>query len=344
MSENTNNNDQLQNKEQNPTGTEYNSQQANKRTKVQIEIVKWSRLFDALGDNKKIAKLIAITTLLLTIVFIGIAGLSLILKRFYPYNVINANPYGAAIIEQEDKELIYWLFNTADLWANSGIKVKAGDVITVRASGAMHTAIHNVVDASQNNTVLPNEYTSPIGGLSSTREKDKVRAELRIAPDVTWGELLMQVIPEDHAKGGNSHKWYYDLQHPKNKKDETTNTDFLDGRGKTADIYVVGTERDEIRIRTSGILHFAVNDIVLTDRVINIINNAPSKYMIGKTEVDTTRDLGKIENTAAKSFIRANQGIRIDETKYYQKTGFVDAWYVDNIGSVLVIIERKKNK
>ena len=286
MSENTNNNDQLQNKEQNPTGTEYNRRQANKRTKVQIEIVKWSRLIDMLSDNRKVARTMVVVALLLIIVFVGVSAVALVLKRFYPYNVISTNPYGAAIIKNEDTEVVYWLFNTAELWANSGIKVEEGDIVTIRASGAVNTAIHHVVSAAENNEVLNDKYASPIGGVPAGR-KDEARVTQRIVSSATWGELLMQVIPEDKQKMGDAYNWYHTTQY-----DKHSSPDILDGHDGDADIYVVGKERQEIRIRKSGILHFTVNDIVLTDRVLEAMLRDGKL----KKEANNIKDIG-IYNT-----------------------------------------------
>ncbi|MBO4660358.1 MAG: hypothetical protein J5610_02740 [Prevotella sp.] len=49
-------------------------------------------------------------------------------------------------MKSEDKEVIYWLLNTADVWANSGIHVEKGDELTIRASGLSHAGIHHLVD------------------------------------------------------------------------------------------------------------------------------------------------------------------------------------------------------
>ena len=92
--------------------------------KMKIEISKYKDLVDALGDPVRVARMVLLIAAVVAILAAGIFGVVYGIKRFYPYKSINSNPYGATIIQDEDNEIIYWLFNTADLWANSGIEVK----------------------------------------------------------------------------------------------------------------------------------------------------------------------------------------------------------------------------
>lgn len=252
--------------------------------KMEIEISKYKDLVDALSDPVRVARMVLLIAAVAAILAAGIVAVVCGIKRFYPYKSINSNPYGATIIHDEDNEIIYWLFNTADLWANSGIEVKEGDVISVRTSGAYHTAIHHLVEDANNNTKIRNPWSHSKGDSPSTDsplyERSKARAKFRIAPDLSQNTILMQVIPSKVGEKDNEFDW----------RTDTNNACYIDGKRhvlnkvidhyksglkteqKEPDIYEIGIGKENIRIRTNGILHFAVNDIALTPRVIDSMN------------------------------------------------------------------------
>ena len=291
--------------------TQQNSSEEGK--KMEIEITRYKAIVRAFNEPKKLAKLIIVIALIITLVFLGVTLIALVVKSYYPYKTVNSNEYGATVIQNEDNEVIYWLFNSADLWANSGIKVKKDDVISVRTSGAMHSAIHHLVDAANENSVLQDRWLNPMGGNNSEKARDKKRSEFRISPNHGFNVILMQVIPED-------------VELKQDNKFQAPFYPYLDGRPSgndiIPDIYVIGAGREKLTIRKDGVLHFAVNDIVLTPR---IIKSMTTKYSAKDLE------LGESPQDANKT-----------ELEYYQDQKFVDAWYVDNVGSYLIVIERKK--
>ena len=405
--------------------------------KMEIEINKYKNLVDALGDPVRVARMLLLIAAVTVIVAIGIIAIVCGIKRFYPYKSINSNPYGATFIQDEDNEIIYWLFNSADLWANSGIEVKEGDVISVRTSGAYHTAIHHLDKDANNNTMIRNPWSHSKGDSPSKDSplyaRNKARARFRIAPDHSQNTILMQVIPSKVGEKDGEFDW----------RTDTSNACYLDGKRRTInnvndhyksglktkqkepDIYEIGIGKENIRIRTDGILHFAVNDIVLTHRVIDQMkkdtinlgiknaegvwfaktnnlnglftdngvkiiqqNKSNNKNNCEKPRIDTIsseelklqhfKSIGlidkdghpnnndyywNIESPLYKKLVDKN-GRLVDtlwengsylikiglldstwqpnELEYYRYHNFVDAWFVDNIGSFMIVIERKK--
>ena len=228
---------------------------------ITIDIVRHKRLFELLESPRSLWKVIASLFVIVIVLFVGLAFVVLVVKSFYPYNVIKTNTYGATIMQTEDKEVIYWLFNTAELWANSGIEVKKNERISIRASGAANTAIHYLVDAA-------NEDRQPGFGWVGTEGFERkgghndFRDKYKLAPDEPFGVLLMQVIPYEHSKKDIG--WY------KNPDNDV----YLDGleRGSLhTTISVISKERVDYVVPCDGVLHFAVNDVVMTDTVIRNI-------------------------------------------------------------------------
>ena len=82
---------------------------------ITIDIVRHKRLFELLESPRSLWKVIASLFVIVIVLFVGLAFVVLVVKSFYPYNVIKTNTYGATIMQTEDKEVIYWLFNTAEL-------------------------------------------------------------------------------------------------------------------------------------------------------------------------------------------------------------------------------------
>lgn len=382
-----------------------NHSDENSRT-VTIEIVRHKRLFEILENPRAMWKVIASLFVIVGVFFIGLALVVLVVKSFYPYNVIKTNPYGATIIKNEDKEVIYWLFNTAELWANSGIEVKKNDRITIRASGAANTAIHHLVDGASDD-FQPEFSWVGTEGLERNTGHSAFRGQFRLVPDAPFGKLLMQIIPVSKQK--NSESWI--------KSD--TYIDGTDENGKQNHIFTIGKERIELVIPCDGVLHFAVNDVVMSDKNIKDMylkslqlfkesindNNGKNELQLyidsfdkilknnkkdkNKKDKETLKDIiiedynvGKFlqkykGGILSKKEVEKNEEINIkrknliDSLKklkygfgvYYQKDDSVhegypfvneliyyydkeyrDPWYMDNVGSFLIVIERKTNK
>ncbi len=274
--------------------------------KVEIEINKFQNLVKALNDPRMLAKIIMVTCIIVFLLFLGISLIAMMLKKFYPYNVISTNEYGATFIQNEDKDVIYWLFNSADLWANSGVEVKKGDIVTIHTSGAFHTAIHHLADDAKKN-ILTYNWMKPGGGKPSSIPHDDTRAKYRIAPYYNPNTILMQVIPKDYFDGIYG-EWWRNKEKIVNEQDEKLETIFddkIDG-GPTSHIYAIGEGQDNIEIQEDGYLCFAVNDIALTRfKISEMMRNVEIK--------ETIKIVDKIEDTIKMGdTIKIEDSIKID--------------------------------
>ena len=212
--------------------------QPEKQTVV-IKLNKYKSVVDALG-NPRTALRVSFTIFFIgVLLFAGITIITLAVKRLYPYSDITTNGLGATTIKSEKTEVSYWLFNTATVWADSGIYVKEGDILTIRASGKSNTAIHHLYNSASENKERKDDW------VGSEGEPDRIegsanyyRRRFRVFPNMDSGALLMQV-----AQGNE----YFDTPR----------------EGNQENFYFVGRERQNIVINNPGTLRFAVNDIVL---------------------------------------------------------------------------------
>ncbi len=337
-----------------------------KSTKVELEIVRYRELLETLRQPLMIWRLLIICLFLVIIVFFGLAMVVMSVKKIYPYSTIETNVYGATTMGSEDKDVTYWLFNTAEMWGNSGIEVEEGDVITVRSSGAWHTAIHHLVDQAEKNIELTDKYTGSEG--RERREKnDAFRAQFRFLDEITDGSLLMCVFPDSSAKSSAN-------------IEKTSNDKFRNYVNSLSDchIYEIGKEKRDFRILESGVLHFAVNDIPLTrpnikkiynvyidslsasfpaqmqgrkDRLKRWVNEewgasaafTPEIQALDRALTDEWEQRGKPKLMYAFGpHPQRPYSLLHNELIYYYDENFIDAWYIDNVGSLLIVVEKKK--
>lgn len=277
---------------------------------LKVEISQYKSLHRILSSPWSVFKVIVTLLIFIVTLFTGLALVTIALKQMYPYNNIKINAWGATSMQDEHKEVIYWLFNTADLWANSGIHVEENDVLTIRASGKSYTAMHHLIKAADVNAVPIDKWVGTSGDIRDSA-RDVERGHYRIFKDKPQDALVMQVIPENVNMWDTTENKYY------------LRKDYLDVKkgNKDENFYFIGKERVNLRIHHSGVLHFAVNDIVLTRAVIAGMKSDPVKMELMKlgNAIDGTHELD-----------------------YYNKHNYYNAWFDDNIGSFLIVIERQK--
>ena len=174
-------------------------------------------------------------------------------------------------------------------------------------------------------------------------------------------------------------------------KYQNTDKDWINRKGwiqgflTDGNIEVIGKERRNLKISQDGILHFAVNDIVLTDKVLNLMYRENLRLLgdsIDELKLDTSgikaltdildsigkgyksRDLYRIADTLIPKDAILLDSIRkkakrtgmelcedprcnktfplVNELVYYKEKCFRTPWYADNLGSFLIVIERKR--
>lgn len=334
----------------NPAGEE-------RADRLVIRIDRHSALTHALARSKRMWHVSVHFALIVVFLFVGLTLAVITIKRIYPYNEFQTNIWGATMIRNEEKEVTYWLFNTAELWANTGIQVREGDLLTVRASGGSHTAVHHLVEAAERNRLPDDPWSGTEGVETKKNARDRLRARQRIIPHKPQDALIMWVAPSCKSEP------------------------------EAQQIYLIGKERQNFRVAQSGELRFAVNDIVLTPRKIydmtvdhlaaiardetdrqairafceqfwkKELRSCGGQDSVSRNSVgDFFAKLGENEHLSRLYAARLHEGysfgpypdsartntIGKNEMSYYNESEYADAWYGDNVGSFLIVIERTK--
>lgn len=331
----------------------------NQVSEVKIIVKRHQQLFELLNDPHRMWRVLLSLFLIIVVLFVGIAFVVMSIKKYYPYSMIMTNLEGASIMKSEDKEVSYWLFNSADLWANSGIEVQKGDELSIYASGASYTAIHHLTKASRENS-RPDDPWVDTGGLESESARNKLRAQFRINKDCAEGTLLMQIVNKDSVG-------------------RLSEVDCPEELLRGQHVEIIGKGRSRLRISHDGVLCFAVNDIVLTDTILSKMYKEWLHTVTGDTARKEAKDIltafYNIKDSASfeesiKVLKRKNETFKgnyekegialghypvldgdsdlyksyplVNELVYYRQMKFRDAWYMDNLGSFLIVVERKK--
>lgn len=334
-----------------------------KPQKITIEVSRYKSLMDALDNDAKMWRIVLTVFLCGVLLFAGITVVVVSIKSFYPYSDISTNALGVTTLKNEKKEISYWLFNTSELWAKSGIKVKKGQTITVRASGKKHTAIHHLYDAADANFSKLREPWVGTKGFAQHEhprsERDIYRAEYRIFPKENQDALLMQIVrngkePDTRPSAAHDKKYKFSCADSENR--------FL----------LIGDKQENIYIEEDGELYFAINDIVTDDLTIgrlmldmspqktdkNLINclneagKARKEFKDKKTNRDTTYnkfleafgcDNESYDNSRLQFGLNKKpedgNGKETIELFGYFIDNYETPWYDDNIGSFLIVVE-----
>lgn len=330
---------------------------------LKIEISQYDSLFKLLNEPRSVFRMIFTLSLFMLLLFFGLGIVTIVIKQLYPYNDIRTNMLGATTMRDESTEVTYWLFNTAELWADSGIHVEEGDVLTIRASGKAHTAIHHLIDNVRNNEPLQDHWVGTAGD-DRTDATAKARGKFRIFADLPQDALVMQVIPEQRNTPVYGPEFYlrpddYITAIPLNREDSIRHLE---------NFYFIGKERVDLHINHAGTLHFAVNDIPLTKptifKMLCRTYGLDWETQAHRFSDNNTKNLRQLTDSAAFRTWYEQISTRPDskelglhsyptedtiysgknELLYYYDTQYCNAWYDDNVGSFLVVIERKYKK
>lgn len=265
---------------------------------------------------------------------------------------LTVNRSGAIIPTKScDTEQALFLFNTSDLWADTGIQVYRGDRIKISASGAFYSSIRDIEEAARTNQ-RP-EYKTWIGSAHRKQQDGKppMPDSNAIKKDTYIGAILFQIQPDAQTCVSD---WYRDSL-------------------RTGEIYELTHEfgKKFHPVARTGNLHFAINDIYLNDKIIESYQSKnrekaqplnPNDFGL-ESEMrkdNTLRYIGPrnsinrlLATNPMKFYLllpgeRNESGASVDTLycsgprvrKHFQEHR--DIWYQDNLGQIALTIELQR--
>lgn len=140
-----------------------------------------------------------LATAAMMISFILYFGITYINDVLLYKNKLTINSQGAFTPQKAlNCEYALYLFNTADLWANSGIQVNENDYIRINISGALNSTLTETIDAADNN--LEERYRWMTYGNKRNVVSQKAEALeyciTRAKKNFQIGDALFTIMPE----------------------------------------------------------------------------------------------------------------------------------------------------
>lgn len=275
---------------------------------IEIEIDKNKQLYETLKYTQRTMNAGCLLMLFLITVFIGLTVLSLTIIDRVPYSSVMSNEYGVFEMKNEKTTNYFFLFNTAELWGESGIKVHKGERITIKASGLFNTEIRHMVEKENPIYWITADGRAVDKGPNSIRDSVLKDLGCLIRDDVDPGCLMAAILKDE-----NSIKRWVDIE--------------LDGQDFIKMIYEsikpIGTGAEWV-IPDDGTLLFAVNDVVFTDSINKIIEKCENKSI--SSLQSSIRELAHKTKSSSK-----DRRIKLERM-----------WYNDNVGSFLIVIEKRR--
>lgn len=273
---------------------------------------------------------LVMTALVMSVTFILHYSIVYIRDILFYKNELEVNSMGAFTPRTgTGTEYGVFLFNTAELWANSGIRISKGDEVSISMSGAFHSSFADLIhDADKNNSSPAIRWI----GMSEKESKTHLFKKIQqwCCPPKKDSTTNKASIAKADLQYYLYNQWYQKANGrygSRRGKDKPTVPDSVhfgavlcaiapeyfsgDPLDSLLDIHVLNGER--FKAKSSGVLRFAVNDIYFEnkERLNSYAQENPTRH--GKEfNVDSI-------NTDCESF----------------RTMFYD----DNVGQLLACVE-----
>ena len=310
-------------------------------------------LFALVGKQKKsvVSFCTLLTLLIVTLWLIIDFTIFLVNDVIFFREDINVNQSGVLMPSKACRtEQAMFLFNTSDLWANTGIQLHEGDRIKISASGAFHTAIRDVNDSAMKNKRLRHEWISVNGNCLYPINDNEENTLLTLSPGSPFGTLLYQIRGDGEPCLSD---WSKDITlnlSSDTNIDEDRIKSIKDTLATELGVKTFKSGNKYIDITQNGILHLSVNDIYLNDKVIDEFEKrnlkiAREKSLTTKSKLSESEDLAVPADY--KSYFMLFHTDTIDSNSIYiagEKfrnffKKYRDVWFKDNIGQIAVMLD-----
>jgi len=240
------------------------------------------------------------------------------------------NPKGALTITQPcHREHSIFMFNSATLWADTGIDLVEGDVVTISGSGSFDSSIWDKNVKAKNNASpqyslinIAYDHRNSVKGMESdtrfclfndTTDKDNLPR---------FGSLLYQIRPS-------------------RRQCVYLNTDTFSPIRQAKIDEAVGVLDENFTVRESGTLFVCVNDIYLTPEIVDsMFYRRPDSVLCIKPEARSALEL----------YVNDSNGSVFSADSLYKKLRVLAEtpegranWLYDNCGDILLSIRVERN-
>ncbi|MDO4827364.1 MAG: hypothetical protein Q4B16_07425 [Bacteroidia bacterium] len=204
-----------------------------------------------------IASLIIAATFLLCYSFVYLKDVVLFRNEITTNNVGALNPKKSI-----GREYGIFLFNPADLWADSGIRLNKKDRFRISVSGAFHSSFKDLVDDADSN--VPKPEIRWIGQQARTRSSSPAPQDNKKA----WGiyqRHIYPVLPKDLRKRNGKNPYFGALLYtvvPEYTLDNPLDPNFT----RHVRIWKKKDAASFSKVESPGVLRLAVNDMYFEDK------------------------------------------------------------------------------
>ena len=148
--------------------------------------------------QKGLRLLLVLAALVVGITFILHYSFVLIKDSLLFQGEINVNDKGALLPTKSfEREYGIFLFNTSELWADTGIRVEKGDLLRISASGAFHSSVGDLYAYAKDNTsdstiIHWNGGNDRFEGIAQQKEKNHYLLNNK----EKMGDVLFSIVPD----------------------------------------------------------------------------------------------------------------------------------------------------
>jgi len=278
--------------------------------------------------NQKLFNFVVFAVVLIFCIAMLISSFVFFISDILLYqNTPKINAQGAIVSERSsNRETAIFLFNAAERWANTGIQLQKGDIIKISYSGGFHSDISVLKKSAENNAIPKYKWNSfSTTPKDSTSKNSLVTQKLLYhnkSTNVRFGSLLRVIAGEIGVQ--ESDTIHFEQVTQNEPKDAEQN----------------------------GTLYLAINDIYLSDNVINLYaeeNKSRWRDLYSIIENDTlvyktTFIKNQNKRDSTDLFFKEDSVFYIAGSKFRElAVKNRDLFYNDNLGEVLVVVDIKRN-
>ena len=299
---------------------------------------KWRGIQSSTGVNAVIFTVVIISA----VISLAFSLNFLIREVVLPDNEARINGKGVVSIDQGGLVTQhFFLLNSATCWTTSDIAVSEGDIVSISASGSMYSDVGDMYNEAKHNDTL--KYPRSLFYEKTTDEAAGFCIYGRCKGDTLpqFGSLLYQICNETRG----AEPPYNPRPYNSDDNSIVSQVDFSKYEGRLLDDKVF-----HFKAKTSGILYFSFNDILLDDAIVDSIWHRPDtdslfsdlwRMGVNLYNDDTAKRKIPISKSSKRNDLPKSQSDTIKNLLKQRGDSLV--WFYDNLGEALINVRVEKN-